>query len=87
MGLKGALRDFFRLLFNNLLALAALILFATFEQSHVAFCMSLVLLFELDRPAVEPGTMREALLLLELGTDRVQVSLSVEVPRLVLINE
>jgi hypothetical protein len=31
--------------------------------------------------------MREALLLLELGTDRVQVSLSVEVPRLVLINE
>ena len=49
--------------------------------------MSMVLLFELNRPAVEPGTMRETFLLLELGTDRVQVSLPVEVPRLVLINE
>ena len=48
LGLKGAFRDFFRLLINNQLALAALILFAAFEQSQVAFCMSLVLLFELD---------------------------------------
>jgi hypothetical protein len=48
LGLKGALRDFFRLLFNDLLAFAALILFATFEQSQIALCMSFVLLFELN---------------------------------------
>jgi hypothetical protein len=64
LGLKGAFRDFFRLLVNDLLVLAALILFATFEQGQVALCMSMVLLFELNRPAVEPGTMRETLLLL-----------------------
>ena len=87
LGLKGALRDFFSLLLKDLLAFAALVFLATLEQGQVALCVSTVLLFELNRPAVKPGTMRETILLLELGTDCVQVSLPVEVPRLVFIDE
>ena len=49
LGLKGALRDFFRFLLDNPLASATLIFLATLEQSQVALCVSTVLLlFELN---------------------------------------
>ena len=48
LGLKRALRDFFRFFLKDLLAFAALVFLATLEQGQVALCMSTVLLFELN---------------------------------------